>query len=387
MARRRPPAPGGDARHGSAGRARPRLRCLVGCAAPYGRQGGIARAPARDRRAARRRGAGTADRAALVLDGLLAGAVAVALLGVLVLAVSYDTAVAAASPESPARYRGFGEDPNTVPLLLGLALPLALHRALTANTRAPRAAFSAAALLFAATIVASGSRGGVLAGAVGSAAVLLLALRTARARAVAVGAVVAAAAVAVGLQALPKAATGEPQRPSTAATQAPANPLYADVERAYPLDNDVGRPLPGGGEPTVHRSVLGTSGRVAAWKGAVAQAVDRPLAGYGFGTEARVFVDRYYGFFGGLPEESYIGIALQLGIAGLLALLGLIAVLVVTARRALPVGLGPACAGVVAAGLAIALVQSYLYSVGNIGAVTFWVAAMLLVALPAVDGA
>ena len=82
----------------------------------------------------------------------------------------------------------------------------------------------------------------------------------------------------------------------------------------------VGRPLPGGGEPPVERSFFGASGRTEAWRGALQQAAERPLLGFGFGTEDKAFVDRYYGFVGSLPENSYIGISLQLGLVGLAAL-------------------------------------------------------------------
>jgi O-antigen ligase len=155
-----------------------------------------------------------------------------------------------------------------------------------------------------------------------------------------------------------------------------------DVERAYPLEDDIGRPLPGGGEPEIERSLFGASGRTEAWRGAIGRAAERPLLGFGFGTEARAFVDRYYAFVGGRPENSYIGIAIQLGSVGLAALLALLAVLVVGGRGS-PAGLGSACAGVVAAGLAVAVVQSYLYAAGNIAAATFWIAAFLLPALGA----
>jgi O-antigen ligase len=131
----------------------------------------------------------------------------------------------------------------------------------------------------------------------------------------------------------------------------------------------------------VRRSFLSSSGRVEAWKGALRQAEQRPLLGYGFGTESRVFVDRYYTFVAGLPENSYVGLALQLGTLGVLALLGLVAILVLPARRAL---LGPrrtlvaACTGAVLAGLVLAGVQSYVYAVGNIAAATFWICAFLV---------
>jgi hypothetical protein len=319
-----------------------------------------------------------------VLLGLLWGAASVALLGVVLLAASYGTAVVPASIEVPPRFRGFGENPNTVPLLLALTLPVALHWGLTARTARRRAAAVAVITLFGASIVGSGSRGTLLAAAVGSALTVALTLRGGRRLALGTGAVVLAFAVAAVLQALPQEASPAP----AAAGAAPAQPTprYVDAERVYPLDSDVGRPLPGGGEPTVERSFLGTSGRPEAWRGALARAAERPVLGFGFGTEDKAFADRYYAFVGRLPENSYIGITLQLGAVGLAGLLALLAVLAASGRRALarPAGTwAAACAGVVAAGLAVAVLQSYLYSVGNIAAATFWIAAFLLPGLAA----
>jgi O-antigen ligase len=317
------------------------------------------------------------SRGAAILLGLLGGAAAVAFLGVLVLVTSYGTAVTRATIEAPPRFRGFGENPNTVPLLLTVALPIALAWTLKPTSRRARSAGIACSALFAATIVGAGSRGALLAAAVGAAATLLLTVRGGRGRAIALGAVAAAVVAGAALQSLPEEASSAPPAASAARR-------YVDVERVYPLDEDVGRPLPGEGEPDVERSFFGTSGRAEAWRGAAGEVRERPLLGFGFGTEAKAFVDRYYGFFGALPENSYLGIALQLGLAGLAALLALVAILAASTRRAsaaaAPVW-AAACAGVVAAGLAAAVVQSYLYSAGNIAAATFWIAAFMLPAL------
>lgn len=321
-----------------------------------------------------------------LLAGLVAGAGAVALAGLALLAVSYHTAVESASIEAPARLRGFGEDPNTASLLFALALPIAIAALAAARSRRLRAAAGCAALLFAGSIVGSGSRGALLAAAAGSAVAVAIVASCAHPRRLAalLAAVVLATVGAAYLQSLPDPVA---LQAPVAATAAPphAAPRYQDVEQRYPLDNDVGRPLPGGGEPPVSRSFFGTSGRTTAWRGALDVAADRPLLGYGFGTEARAFVDRYYGFVGSLPENSYVGITLQLGIVGLLALLGLVALVAASGARAVA---GPgrvaaaACAGVVAAGLAVGVVQSYLYSVGNLATLPFWASLFLLPALP-----
>jgi O-antigen ligase len=98
-----------------------------------------------------------------------------------------------------------------------------------------------------------------------------------------------------------------------------------------------------------------------------------------------VFADRYYGFDSSLPENSYIGMLLQLGVLGALAFAALLASVAAASVRALrgpPAGrLEPtACAAVVVAGLARAVTQSYLTSVGNVATVNVWVAALLLTA-------
>lgn len=322
---------------------------------------------------------GRADRARSLLLGLLGGAVVVGLLGLVLLAADHTEAVESASYEAPARFRGFGEDPNTVALLFGVAAPLAVWGAL--ERRGRLLAASALALLVG-EIVASGSRGGLLAAAAGSAVVVAARVRSGRWLLAGLAAVVVLTTAGAAIQSIPKP-SAQASTPSPAPTQPAPKPRpgYLDAEAAYPLEADVGRPLPGGGEPPVRRSFLGGSGRLDAWRGALHEAALRPVTGHGFGTEQDVFVDRYYSFVGGLPENSYIGLALQLGLAGLVALLLLVAVLAAAGLRALRGpgrGLAAAGLGVLAAGLVAAIFQSYLYSVGNVAAATLWIPAFLL---------
>ena len=149
------------------------------------------------------------------------------------------------------------------------------------------------------------------------------------------------------------------------------------------LINEVGRPLYNVSGIVV-RHEIGTSGRLQAWEGALHQGDQRPLLGFGFGTEERVFVDRYYTFEGSRPENSYLGLYLQLGAVGLLLLLAgwyiLLSAYVAILRGAPAVdrSVASVCAGVVCAGLLLTIVQSYVYSVGNIASVSFWICAFLL---------
>src|SRR5207244_2542588 len=84
---------------------------------------------------------------------------------------------------------------------------------------------------------------------------------------------------------------------------------------------------------------------------ALKQVEQRPLVGYGFGTEDHVFVDRYYQFEGGLPENAYIGALLQLGVVGLVLTILLLLALGWAGVRALrfaPAALRPLAAACLA---------------------------------------
>ena len=203
-------------------------------------------------------------------------------------------------------------------------------------------------------------------------------------------AVVACAAAGAFVQSLPEPIPIRPAAAAGAASASPAAPKpprYQDAEAAYPLSEDIGKPLPGGGEPNRQRTFFGTSGRGQAWLGTIRQAEQRPLLGYGFGTEQKVFVDRYYSFEGGVPENSYVGMFLQLGAVGEAVFLVLLGSLVLAAGRALvPVdpdgrALAATCGAVLFVGLALALFQSYLYAAGNNATLSVWVCAFLLTAL------
>jgi O-antigen ligase len=112
--------------------------------------------------------------------------------------------------------------------------------------------------------------------------------------------------------------------------------------------------------------------------------VKRPLLGYGFGTENRVFVDRFFAFEGGFSENSYIGTFLQLGAAGVALLVGLLLTLAWNSYRVVRRGdSGPAAAaaGVLAVAILIGLSQSGITSVGNIAVASIWVCCLTLPAL------
>jgi O-Antigen ligase len=280
-----------------------------------------------------------------LLNGLLAGAVAVGIAGLGMLAFDYDAAVQPASSQSPARFQGFEQNPDTAALLFALAVPIAVYLLLTARTWLARAAAASALLLFLGSITASGSRGPMVAGLAGTLVVVLTTARGRRARLVLAAAAVAVFGACLGISRIPDAKPAPASKPGT---------------------------------PVIRRTLFTSSGRRAAWSGAFHEAEKRPVAGYGFGTEARVFVDRYADFESDLAENSYIGAGLQLGVVGLALLLSVAAAALGPFARAPSAGIEAACAGAAAAALVIAATQSYLFSVGNIGTLTAWVSLFLL---------
>jgi hypothetical protein len=312
-----------------------------------------------------------------VVVGLVAGSVAVALAGLLVLALAHHDAVEVATTDVPPRFKGMGQDPNTASLLFAVATPIAVWLVATARSLPRRAAFTAALALLVGSIVASGSHGALISAAIGSVVVALLVPGRLPLRLAAVAAVAALAALGFWIETLPQPSSTNPPPATAQAPTPPPKPGYVDAEINTPLDGELGIPPPG---QSLRRTLTTSSGRTQAWRGAIRQAAQRPVVGYGFGTESRVFIDRWWIFTGDVPESSYIGIALQLGIAGLIAFAAVLLALGRGARRrsreSAALGIG-----VLAAALAAAVGQSYIYSVGNVATVTVWVGAFLLASM------
>lgn len=318
-----------------------------------------------------------------LLLALLAAAAVVAVLSVIVLIVDPYNAWQAATQQYPRRFQGFEQNPNTGPMLLALGVPLACWRLIAAESRRTRAAAVLVLGLFAAIIIASGSRGALAAAAVSLLVLVPVVGRTRGRRAAFAATVAAGIAAAVLLSQIPKelpASQGAPAR-AAAAVQAPRN-----AERVLPLEDEKGRPAVG---HPFRRRFLDVKGRLLPVLGAFDEGAQRPLAGFGFAMERRAFVDRYYGFNSTVPENSYAGLFLQLGVAGL----GLFAVtfgaVLVAGIRALRRLDEPerrvtaVAAAAVVDGLVLGLSQSYVYFVGNIATLAVWSGAALLAAAAA----
>jgi len=311
--------------------------------------------------------AGDRSRVERLLLGILAGAVAVGIASVLVGIVDRG---AAGSVHT--RYRGFGEQPTTDAMLFALSLPIALLAALRARTRPAFLAAAAAFVLLDGLLIVSGARGPEIGAVLGLA---LLGLACPRPRQLAVAAVVSGTiglALAVGF-----VQTHEQESPATAT---PAARTAAPTR--YPNPGLLTQELGSRSNTTAIRSLFHSSGRTGAWRGAVRKADQRPALGWGFGTEDRVFENRYYGYQGDLVGSSWVGLYLQLGAIGVAVLVLLWLVLgagaVATLRRLRGDAVAVTCAAIALAGFPITIVESWIYAAGNIACLTFWLGALLL---------
>jgi O-antigen ligase len=310
-----------------------------------------------------------------MLDGLLAAVAVVALAGFVFWLLSPSRAAIPASVEYPSRFRGIEENPNTAALLLAIGMALALARAVRAQRAVARSGFVLLVLGFAASITASGSRGGLLAAFVGLFAVAVLSPIRLRTRVAVAAVVVAGLGISAWTMTIPKAL----QAPAPTAPAAVTSTASGNAEAVLPLVQEIGNPWWTHRAGDSKRSLFNTNVRARAWEGAFHQALGRPLLGYGFGAERWAFVNRYYAFSSENPENGYLGLFLQVGALGLAAFLAVVALCLVPAGRAALRGSwnAVAAAGAVAAALAAGISQSYFHGAGSIAYVAFWVALLL----------
>ena len=320
-----------------------------------------------------------------LLLAVLAGSTLVALLGLVHLWFSSEQAVIPATSTQPARYNGLGANPNTMALLLALATPLAVWAVWEVRSRRGRGVALAALALLGASIVASGARGALFAAAIGVFVFAAFATSRPRMVAIAFGATAAFTLLSVVVFATLPTAEHDTLVPTEVHVKGPPE----GAERVLPLRDEIGFPAPDEQEPG--RTLFTSGGRARAWKGALGQVAERPVVGYGFGTEELAFVDRYHLFFATRVENTYIGTALQLGAVGFVALLAVLGAVLWHGRRVrkLAPGLrhvGAASFAAVVSGVVLAGTQSYLTSAGSVGGPPFWLCLFCLVASVAGSG-
>jgi hypothetical protein len=257
--------------------------------------------------------------------------------------------VAAANPavgwQVDGRYRGMLSNPNAVGLLGAIFFPLLLGIIL--NRRRRLDVFLLVTIF--ASVVASGSRNGLLCCVVGS----VYALLRIRAWRAGFGMLVWSALLYLWVS---------------------SGGISPSVEENYALS----RLSPTAG--------VGTgSGRLEAWSVGWPLIRENWVLGHGFGTEDLIFTTVDYDFKeaqGAYLHNSYLGMGYQLGLAGILLFFVPLVVLafkqlvrtggVVAARSTLP------CEAVLVSGLSACFFESWPYSVGNAFSFPFWISVMLL---------
>jgi O-antigen ligase len=301
----------------------------------------------------------TPEGARRVVNAVLVGILAVLAVTLLYVAIepreAFQEAFATAEGESAARFRGIGENPNTVASYGFIVLPLLLWKIATVEGRARLAWVTAA--VAASVLVGMTLTRTVLAIMVLQLVAFVLVLGTRRVRTF----VLAAVALALVAGAIASVVSDE------------------FGERVARMQN-----------------VATASGRTEAWKGAVELISERPVGGWGFGIETDIFrvyrethLERFQraDFPSDSVHNSYLSFALQLGIAGgLLATALVLSPLLLLARRRTWAPLGPAltlAVALAAAGVTLdAIFLSYLHSAGNVIAASSW-ALLTLVWAPA----
>ena len=318
------------------------------------------------------------ERSAVVaFRGILAGAALVAVAGLVVWAVSPEHAVQHADTAGGWRFRGLGQNPNTASMLYAVALPLALWLA-TRPDRRDRITGAALTLLLAGSIAFSGSRG-ALAGFAGALLVVVALPRAWRSKLALGAATLVLLGVAGTISKLP-----EPVEVEARSAQPEPETRGVDLERLIRLEDEIGRPPGGRFEEPLQRRFFSFGPRGEGWELGLDLGRKRPVVGFGFGTERRVFVDRSSDFQGGLPESSYVGAFMQLGLVGALlfvAMLGAFAAAGFAALTRLPPERrhqAVAATAVLLVAVLLGLGQSSLYSVGNVATVSIWVCAFSL---------
>jgi O-antigen ligase len=240
------------------------------------------------------------------------------------------------------RYRGVFGNPNTIGMLSIVFLPPAVGQFI--RTRKMSALLLIG--LIAGSLVLSGSRNGVMTSSI---AVVFLLYRIRAWRSMTA---IASAAVVL-LLVMPT--------PTEMADQDPVARL------------------------TSAQKIATGGGRLEAWTTALPIIREKPLLGYGFGTEELIFRGRTFRVHRGeYIHNSYLGIAYQLGIIGALVLfVPLFALLLkrITARG-LPTVQLAVCEAVLLGGLIASMFESWIYSAGNAFAFPFWILVMLLVRAP-----
>ena len=326
--------------------------------------------------------AACARHAERALAGVLGGAVLVAFGGLVLLAVDRHWALKRGSTGVPTHFRGLGVDVNTASLLYGVVLPIAVFAFLRARSTPQRVAAAAAFLLLDGSIVGSGSRAPLVGGF--AAALLVAALAPTR-RLVTAGALAVLLGLSIGLGTIPKPLSTNLPPKKPAFVQPTPKPGYANAEVVFPLEDDVGRSLPGqgsrrGSARSPARAAASPRGRARCTRPRCVRWPGTASARRGTSSSTATPTSS-----GACPRTRTSALLLELGVVGLISFVAVFVLWLVTGWRAWRVATADrrlvlaASGAALASGLVMAFVQSYFYSAGNVATLSFWLCGFLLV--------
>ena len=244
------------------------------------------------------------------------------------------------------RFQGILQNPNTIGVSAGIALPLALGLRLRA-VGFRRHLWTLAAICLFLPLVASQSRGGIVAALAGL-GVLWLRTKKRSARHL----VAAALTIIVGLVGFGAVRSIAPEL------------IPSQLDRAYARF----------AEPAATETQ--GSGRLAAWDLALSIWAERPLTGWGFGTTEETFGARSGSiidvFLGQHPHNGFLEVLLEIGPLGALLIVVALGTALLQLLRDRHDPLRAGVAGAFFGGLVLTGVESGITSAGSIYGFYFW---------------
>lgn len=236
------------------------------------------------------------------------------------------------------RFMGYFLNPNTIGVLTAILLPLILWKTIERNMRwAKILLFLVALLLF-----LSGSRTGLLGSIIGGGYYLFMTTKRYRIPTVLIGLLLIVFSLTVADRMLELLGS------------------YLRIE-----------------------SLAGMTGRLEKWKIMASLIVKKPFWGYGFGVEDLLFrhfdihLETPRGFY---AYNSFLGITVQLGVFGFLLFFSPLFYILFKPVKS-PDPFLYALMGIMIGGLIVGFFESWIYSVGNAFAFSFWVVVALLLRL------
>lgn len=254
---------------------------------------------------------------------------------------------------SGSRFRGVLENPNTIGIVCSMVLPVVVALAADANTTR-RGSWILGAMLLTFSVLAAASRGGIVGSALGIGVLLLRRAKDSPRRTIPL--LVVLGVVAGSLFLITASGSGSDQSPVSQA-----------IARFTTQDD---------------------SGRSDGRRIALDASAERPVTGWGFGTQEKVIAPRVPvgGALTGLVHNGYLVVLVEMGPLGLLLILVALGLALRSVWRVSDPRMLVALAAFVAGSFS-QIIESGLTSAGAVFTLTYWMIAMAAIRLRALADA